>query len=187
MPAPSRLIDRCNLRLGRVAAWLTLLMALATAAVVALRYAFGQNTILLQEGVVALHGLALMLGIAYTLLERGHVRVDILHNRLPERRRRMVDAFGHAVFLLPVAALMFVTSLPYVAQSWRVAEGSAEVGGLPGVYLLKTLIPLMALLLFAQGLSELMKVLRQSSFFIRTLRWFAQGLNELMHMLGKRK
>ena len=157
----SRIIDRCSLGLGRAIAWLTLLMALATAAVVALRYVFGQNTILLQEGVSALHGLALMLGIAYTLLEKGHVRVDILHNRLDGRRRRMVDAFGQAVFLLPVAALIFVTSLPYVAQSWRVAEGSAEVGGLPGVYLLKTLIPVLAVLLFAQGLSELAKILRQ--------------------------
>ena len=157
----SRIIDRCSLGLGRATAWLTLLMALATAAIVALRYVFGQNTILLQEGVSALHGLALMLGIAYTLLERGHVRVDILHNRLDGHRRRMVDAFGHAVFLLPVAALIFVTSLPYVAQSWRVAEGSAEVGGLPGVYLLKTLIPVLAVLLFAQGLSELAKILRQ--------------------------
>lgn len=159
MPTPNRLIDRCNLRLGGAVAWLTLVMALATAAVVLLRYAFGQNTILLQEGVSALHGLVLMLGIAYTLLEKGHVRVDILHNRLDERRRRMVDAFGHAVFLLPVAALIFLTSLPYVAQSWRVAEGSAEVGGLPGIYLLKTLIPVMAVLLFAQGLSELAKTL----------------------------
>lgn len=159
MPTPNRLIDRCNLRLGGAVAWLTLVMALATAAVVLLRYAFGQNTILLQEGVSALHGLVLMLGIAYTLLEKGHVRVDILHNRLDERRRCMVDAFGHAVFLLPVAALIFLTSLPYVAQSWRVAEGSAEVGGLPGIYLLKTLIPVMAVLLFAQGLSELAKTL----------------------------
>ena len=155
----SRFIDRCNLRLGRAVAWLTLLMALATAAIVGLRYILGQNTILLQEGVGALHGLVLMLGIAYTLLEKGHVRVDILHNRLDERRRRMVDGFGHVVLLLPVAALIFLTSLPYVAQSWRVAEGSAEVGGLPGVYLLKALIPVMAVLLFAQGVSELTKTL----------------------------
>ena len=155
----SRFIDRCNLRLGRAVAWLTLLMALATAAIVGLRYILGQNTILLQEGVGALHGLVLMLGIAYTLLQKGHVRVDILHNRLDERRRRMVDGFGHVVLLLPVAALIFLTSLPYVAQSWRVAEGSAEVGGLPGVYLLKALIPVMAVLLFAQGVSELIKTL----------------------------
>lgn len=155
----SRFIDRCNLGLGRAVAWLTLLMALATAAVVGLRYILGQNTILLQEGIGALHGLVLMLGIAYTLLEKGHVRVDILHNRLDGRRRRMVDGFGHVVLLLPVAALIFLTSLPYVAQSWRVAEGSAEVGGLPGVYLLKALIPVMAVLLFAQGVSELIKTL----------------------------
>ena len=150
-------IDWANGKLGRAVAWAMLAMALLTAAIVVLRYALGQNTILLQEGVGALHALALMLGIAYTLLEKGHVRVDIVHSRLGERRSRLVDAFGHIFLLLPVAALIFLTSLPYVAQSWRVAEGSAEVDGLPGVYLLKTLIPLMAALLFAQGLSELIK------------------------------
>lgn len=150
-------IDWANDKLGRAVAWAMLAMALLTAAIVVLRYALGQNTILLQEGVGALHVLALMLGIAYTLLEKGHVRVDIVHSRLGEGRSRLVDAFGHIFLLLPVAALIFLTSLPYVAQSWRVAEGSAEVDGLPGVYLLKTLIPVMAALLFAQGLSELIK------------------------------
>ncbi len=159
MKPVSHWIDWANGKLGRAVAWLTLAMALGTAAIVVLRYALEQNTILLQESVSALHGLALMLGIAYTLLEKGHVRVDIVHNRLDERRSRLLDAFGHVFFLLPVAALIFLTSLPYVAQSWRVAEGSAEVDGLPGVYLLKTLIPIMAALLFAQGLSELIKTL----------------------------
>lgn len=153
-------IDRLNHHLGRATAWLTALMAAATGALVALRYAFGQNTILLQEGVGYLHGLVLMLGIAYTLKEGGHVRVDILHNAMSARWRRRVDAFGHLAFLLPTAAFIFFTSLPYVAASWRVLEGSAEVGGIQGVFLLKTLIPVMAALLLLQGLSELLKVLR---------------------------
>ena len=161
MGALDRFIDRLNHCLGRAAAWLTALMAAATGAVVALRYAFGQNTILLQEGVSYLHGLVLMLGIAYTLKEGGHVRVDILRNAMPPRWRRRMEAFGHLVFLLPTAALIFFTSLPYVGASWRVLEGSAEVGGIQGIFLLKTLIPAMAALLFLQGISELLKTLRR--------------------------
>ena len=41
-----------------------------------------------------------------------------------------------------------------VASAWALREGSPEAGGLPFVYLLKTLIPLAAALLILQGLSQ---------------------------------
>jgi len=155
------LIDRLNHWLGRAVAWLTLAMALAVAAIVLLRYAFGQNTILIQEAVGYLHGLVLMLGMAYTLQKNGHVRVDILYSGRSPRWRARVDLFGHLFLLLPVAGLVFVTSLPYAVSAWRILEGSSEVGGLPGVFLLKTLIPVMAALLFLEGLAEIGKALGQ--------------------------
>ncbi len=161
---PSRmglLIDRLNHGLGQAVAWLTMAMALAVAAIVLLRYAFDQNTILIQEVVSYAHGLVLMLGIAYTLKESGHVRVDILYSGRSPRWQARVDLFGHLFLLLPVAGLMLVTSLPYAASAWRILEGSSEVGGLPGVFLLKTLIPLMATLLLLQGLSEVGKAWRR--------------------------
>ena len=40
-----------------------------------------------------------------------------------------------------------------MAISWAIHESSSEAGGLPAVYLLKSLIPLMACLLLLQGLS----------------------------------
>jgi TRAP-type mannitol/chloroaromatic compound transport system permease small subunit len=63
-----------------------------------------------------------------------------------------VNLLGHCLFLLPVTATIFWLSLPYVSASWRILEGSPEVGGIPGVFLLKTLIPLTSTLLFLQGL-----------------------------------
>ncbi|MCY4344259.1 MAG: TRAP transporter small permease subunit [Gammaproteobacteria bacterium] len=155
------LIDRINHWLGRTAAWLTLAMAVAVAAIVLLRYALAQNTILLQEAVSYGHGLVLMLGIAYTLKESGHVRVDILYSSRSPRWRTLVDLFGHLFLLLPVAGLLLATSVPYALSAWRILEGSSEVGGLPGVFLLKTLIPLMAALLLLQGLSEIGKAWRR--------------------------
>ena len=157
----SALIDRLNHGLGRAVAWLTLAMALAVAGIVLLRYAFGQNTILLQEAVSYAHGLVLMLGMAYTLKENGHVRVDILYSGRSPRWRALVDLFGHLFLLLPVAGLVLATSLPYAMNAWRILEGSSEVGGLPGVFLLKSLIPLMAALLLLQGLSEIGKAWRR--------------------------
>lgn len=155
------LIDQLNHKIGRAVAWLTLAMAVAVAAIVLLRYAFAQNTIQIQEAVNYGHGLVLMLGMAYTLKENGHVRVDILYSGRSPRGRALVDLFGHLFLLLPVAGLVLATSLPYAVSAWRILEGSSEVGGLPGVFLLKTLIPLMAALLLLQGLSESSKAWRQ--------------------------
>jgi TRAP-type mannitol/chloroaromatic compound transport system permease small subunit len=76
---------------------------------------------------------------------------------MSERRQALVDVTGHLLFLLPVSLLIFWTSLPYVANAWRVLEGSSEVGGVPAVFLLKTLIPIMALLLGLQGLNEIVR------------------------------
>ena len=151
----TRIIDRLTDRLGRAIAWLTLAMALITVTVVVLRYAFDQGAIFLQEAVMYMYGMVFMLGIPYTLKENGHVRVDIFYSRLSERGQARIDLTGHLLFLVPVSAVIFWYSLPYVIASWSVTEGSAEVGGIPGIFLLKTLLPVFAFLLFVQGLAEI--------------------------------
>lgn len=132
-------------------------MVVVTVVVVGLRYGLATSSIFLQESVMYMHGAVLMLGIAYALKENRHVRVDIFYARMSERRQALVDVTGHLLFLLPVSVLIFWTSLPYAANAWRVLEGSSEVGGIPAVFLLKTLIPIMALLLGLQGLNEIVR------------------------------
>lgn len=128
-------------------------MVAVTLLVVILRYAFGQGSIALQESIMYMHGLVFMLGIPYALKEDAHVRVDLVYARLSPRGRAWVDLIGHLFALLPVAAVMFLYSQNYVAAAWRIHEGSPEVGGLPGIFLLKTLIPATAVLLALQGLA----------------------------------
>lgn len=153
----SGLIDHLNDKLAHAVRWLALAMVLITVLVVVLRYVFETGAIALQEAVMYMHGLLFLLGIPYGLKQNTHVRVDMIYSRLKPSRQRWVDLGGHVLLLLPVSAFIFVTSLPYVTASWRVLEGSAEVGGIPAVFLLKTLIPVMAALLFLQGLSEIIK------------------------------
>lgn len=153
----SNAIDFADDIIGRTVSWLTLVMVVVTCAVVVARYFFNAGSIALQESVMFMHGVVFMLGIGYTLKEQGHVRVDVLHERLSERTRTIIDMFGNLLFLLPVAIFIFWTSLDYVGFAWSLKETSAQPGGLPGIYLLKTLIPLMAILLAAQGVSELLK------------------------------
>ena len=121
---------------------------------VVLRYALSEGSILLQESVLYLHGITFMLGIPYALKEDVHVRVDLVYARLSPRSRAWVNLLGHLLFLVPVTVCILWVSWNYVAASWRIFERSPEVGGLPAVFLLKSLLPAMALLLLLQGLAE---------------------------------
>jgi TRAP-type mannitol/chloroaromatic compound transport system permease small subunit len=150
----AQLIDKVTDVVGRSIAWLTTLMAVATVGVVILRYGFDQGAIMLQESITYLHGLVFMLGIPYALKENAHVRVDLLYSRWSERTRTMIDLGGHVLFLIPVALFILLYSWDYVAASWRILEGSPEVGGIPAVFVLKSLLPLMAGALLLQGCSE---------------------------------
>jgi len=142
---------------GRILAWLMFLMVVATLAVVVVRYATNSNTILLQESVMYMHALAFMLAIPYALKHDVHVRVDLIYGRLGPRGRAWVNLCGHLLLLVPTAIFILLYSRTYVANTWRILEGSSEVGGIPGVFLLKTLIPLMAGLLLLQGLAEILR------------------------------
>ncbi|TNF83736.1 MAG: TRAP transporter small permease subunit [Gammaproteobacteria bacterium] len=135
-------------------------MALITFAIVLFRYGLNLGAIAVQESVLYLHAIAFMLGIPYALKTDEHVRVDVVYSRLSTRPRAWVNLLGHCLFLLPVAASLLWLSLPYVGASWRVLEGSPEVGGIPGVFLLKTLIPVTSALLFLQGLAGIGRAVR---------------------------
>ena len=95
-----------------------------------------------------------LVGAAYTLKHEGHVRVDIFYRKFSPRTRAWVDLGGTLLLLLPVCLFIFIASYDYVAQSWALQEGSREAGGLDGVFLLKSLILVMAGLLVLQGLSQ---------------------------------
>jgi len=129
-------------------------MAFVTVLIVVLRYAFSQGAIVLQESVIYMHALVVMLGIPYALKEDRHVRVDLIYARLTERSRIYIDVIGHLICLVPVCVCVVYFSASYVLSSWRVLEGSPEVGGIPGMFLLKSLIPIMAASLLVQGLAE---------------------------------
>ncbi len=149
----AQIIDRINEWTGRLTAWLTLAMVAVTFTVVVMRYLFDLGSIALQESITFMHAMVFMLGAAYTLRHEGHVRVDIFYSRFGARGRAWVDLLGVLLLLLPVTLFICWISWEYVASSWSQLEGSREAGGLSGVFLLKSLIPLMALLLLLQGIA----------------------------------
>ena len=132
-------------------------MALVTAVVVVMRYGFNLGSIMAQEAVTYMHACLFMLGAAYTLKSGAHVRVDIFYRNFSPRARAWVDSLGGIIFLLPLCAFILVSSWNYVAESWTIRETSPEPGGIPAVFLLKSLIPLMAVNLFLQGVAETLR------------------------------
>ncbi|MBA6390402.1 TRAP transporter small permease subunit [Colwellia sp. BRX10-3] len=148
-------IDMITELLGKAVAWLTLLMVLLTFSIVVLRYGFNLGWIGMQESVLYFHGLVFMLGAAYTLKHDGHVRVDIFYQKYSHKQKALLNLFGSIMLLLPVCIFIFFISVNYVMSSWQIMESSPEAGGLPLVYLNKSLILLLAITLSLQGLAEI--------------------------------
>lgn len=146
-------IDRVNVCAGRFAAILLIaLVALVFAQVVA-RYLFDASSIALQELSQWLHASAFLLGLGYALGHDAHVRVDVLAQRCSPRTRAVIELVGVLLLLLPLCIFIIAMSWDYVATSWTIREGSRDPGGLPAWYLLKSLLPLSALLLGLQGVA----------------------------------
>lgn len=146
-------VDGISDRIGRLVSWLTLATVLVCFAVVVLRYAFNIGFVWMQEFYVWLHAVVFMGGAAFTLLRRGHVRVDIFYNKMSRRRQAWVDLAGVAIFLLPYLAVIGIWSWSYVVQSWSVLEASQNSQGMHGLFILKTVILVYVAMLAVQALA----------------------------------
>lgn len=146
-------IDAFGLVIGRAVKWLAVALVVNQFIVVVLRYIYGSSFIWMQEGVVYFHAALFMLSIAYTFLIDNHVRVDIYSERWSLKTRAIIELLGILITVWPFCWLVVWASWPYVSTSWRLGEGPMAVGGLPFTPALKSLIPVMAILLAIQGLS----------------------------------
>jgi TRAP-type mannitol/chloroaromatic compound transport system permease small subunit len=147
-------IDRLTRAVGRAAAWLALALVLVQFALVVARYVFSVGSLWLTQSVIYGQAALVALAAAWTLAEGGHVRVDVFYAHASARTQAIVDLIGSLLLLLPFVLMLLLLSLPYAARSWAILERSQEVGGLPLVFLLKTLIPLFAVMMALQGVAQ---------------------------------
>jgi len=154
-------IDRISRFSGRLTAWLTFLMVIATAVIVAMRYVFDAGLIWLQESVIWMHATVFMVGAAYTLLHEEHVRVDIFYRNMTARRRAITDLLGVVVFLLPFCGFLAFKAYDFAAVSWSIHESSREPGGMPYpmIPILKSMVMVMPAGVALQGISLLLRSL----------------------------
>lgn len=148
--------------LGWLCGWLVLACVLLTFGIVLLRYGLGRSAIAGQELVLHLNAVVVLVGGAWALVRDQHVRVDIFKQAWSPVAQARAELAGIGLLLLPFCVFVFVISLDYVGASWGMREGSREVGGLPGVFLVKSLIPLSAVLLVLAGVARALRMLAQA-------------------------
>ncbi|WP_249219073.1 TRAP transporter small permease subunit [Loktanella sp. SALINAS62] len=148
-------ISRVNWMIGQIFAWLSLGIVVVCFTVVVLRYVFATSFLWLQDLYIWLNGAMFMAVAGFALLRDDHVRVDIFYRPASVKTRAKVDLIGVLLFLLPFCYIVLIYSLPFVQRSWSYFEGSANVGGMPGLYILKTFIIGFAGLLALQGVAML--------------------------------
>ena len=153
-----RVIDAINEAAGRIAAGLSVLLVLLVAGLVAARYLFNIGSIAAQEAVLWLHGGLFLLALGYALRHGAHVRVDVFSQNFSPRTAAAVELAGITLLLAPLCVFLLWISLDYVAASWAQREGSNSTG-LPGWYLVKTLIPIAAGLLLLQAVAQALRAI----------------------------
>lgn len=151
-----RLADATNEIAGRIAAWLSVALVVLVAGLVAARFLFDLGSIAVQEAVLWLHGALFLLALGFAFKHGAHVRVDAFSQRMSARTRARVECAGIVLLLIPLCLFTLWISCDYVAASWGQREGSNS-SGLPGWYLVKSLIPLSAALLLLQAIAELIR------------------------------
>ncbi|MEL6856988.1 MAG: TRAP transporter small permease subunit [Pseudomonadota bacterium] len=156
-------ISGISMRFAVSAAFLIILIQLTA---VLLRYVFGLSFSWLTDSVIFSFAMIFMLGAAATLRDDGHVRVDILRPRFGPKTRAAIELIGAMIFIFPIAILILYSASGMIARSWIGLEPFNESDGLPIQYLFKTMVPLFAVLILGQGLSQAIK----SALIIRGVR-----------------
>ena len=161
MERAADLLDGLSKAIASAIRWLVMAMVLVQFAIVLGRYVFGVNSIAVQESVLYMHATLFMLGAAYTLLVDKHVRVDIFYAKASKITRRRIDIVGHVVLLIPAMLVLLYWSWPSVINSWKILEGPMSVGGIKGVFFLKSLISAFCILLITQSVSIVIRLFIQ--------------------------
>ncbi len=148
-----RWIDGLNEWIGRGVAWVTLALVLVIFVDVVMRYLFNTSYVFTQELEWHLFGFIFLIGAGYTLLHDGHVRVDIIYQRLGFKGQAWINLMGVIVFLIPGCLMLIITSFKFVLTSFLILEGSPDPGGIPLRFIVKGFIPAGFSLLLLQGFS----------------------------------
>ena len=152
----SRAIDRLNALVGRYAIWLIFAATVISALNAVVRKTFNYSSNGFLEVQWYLFAWSFLIAAGYTLLQREHVRIDVLNSHFPKKVQLAIEIFGLIFFLTPLCITVLYFSTPLLIEKFTSGETSGNPGGLIRwpVWLA---LPLGFALLMLQGWSELIK------------------------------
>ena len=133
--------------LGNFCSLLMILMIINVFYDVIMRYFFNDVSIGMQELEWHLFAAMFMFGIAYTLKEDAHVRVDVFYDAMSAKKQALVNIFGSLIFALPITLVILYYSWGYTFDAYQMGEGSGDPGGLPHRWIVRSVIPLSSIFL----------------------------------------
>ncbi|SFE88836.1 TRAP-type mannitol/chloroaromatic compound transport system, small permease component [Sulfitobacter brevis] len=152
-----RAICGLNAVVGQVFSWLSLGIVVICFTVVVQRYLFATSFVWMQDLYIWLNGAMFTAVAGFALMRGDHVRVDIFYRPARPRTKAVVDLIGAALFLLPFCWIVYAYSMPFVQRAWGYHEASANVGGMPGLFILKSFIIVFVVLLSLQGIAMILR------------------------------
>lgn len=157
-------IDRFIQRIGMSVAWVYVVLVLVIMLQVILRKGFSSGLIMLEELQWHLYAVGVMFGLSYAQTTNSHIRVDLFYSHFRARTKHIVEIFGILFLVLPFIAIVFLHSLDFVADSWRINEHSSAPSGLPWRWAIKSVIPVTFGLL---GLAMISRLIRDTALLLR--------------------
>ncbi len=154
-----QVIDKMSDWSGRIVSYLIFPMVGLLTYEVFARYLFHAPTEWAYDVTYIFYGTIFMLGASYTLLNKGHIRTDMLYGRWPAKRQGKIDTVMYLALFFPGMIFFLIAGIDYAAYSWSIQERAMMSPWRPIIYPFKTVIPLTALMLLIQGISELLKSL----------------------------
>jgi TRAP-type mannitol/chloroaromatic compound transport system permease small subunit len=155
--AVSNAIDRFVIGLAAVFNWIWLLLIVLIVANVVMRYVLRTNFIAMEEMQWHLYAIGFLLGLGYAVTLDAHVRVDVVAERWPERRRAWIELIGLLLFVVPFLYIVIAYAIPFVQRAYMLNEVSAAPGGLPYRWAIKAVI---IVAFVYMGLAVLSRILR---------------------------
>ena len=160
-------IDGISTWVGKLAAWLIVLLMLVVCVEVIKRYALNAPTAWIFDAENMLYGSLFMLGGAYTLAQNAHVRGDFLYSSMRPRTQATLDLILYITFFIPGIAALIYAGTEFAADSWRIGEHSNVTADGPPMYHFKTVMPIAGALVMLQGFAEILRCI----VCIRTGEW----------------
>jgi TRAP-type mannitol/chloroaromatic compound transport system permease small subunit len=121
------------------------------------RYVLNEPTFWAFELGYMVMGAHFLIGFAYTLREREHVRVDIFYARFSRKTKALIDAATFLVLLLPLAAWLAVAFGDKVAKAYESHERSGMSAFNPVIWPFRLVMCAAFTLLALQALAELIR------------------------------